>query len=344
MRIGNQGSNNERYKIMTLDDERGIVDALKVILAKPQYDIVGETDPLKALEILKKDHFDLLVVDFMMMPLHGDQVVEEVRKFDRTIHIILLTGHKDLAPPLEMIQRLEIQGYCEKSEKFEQLVLMVESGIKAVDQMREISKMNKKLESSYVETIELIRQAVEAKDPYTRGHSDRVSEYSVLIAKKLGLSEQDIDTIRIGGLFHDIGKIGVPDVILRKTERLTNEEYDEIKKHPSTGASILAQASIFQDIVPIVKHHHERFDGNGYPEKLGGENIPYFARIAAVADTFDAMTSRRTYRDALSLDIVKEEIKKCKGSQFDPQIADVFLDILENDYEKIQEIKEKYVG
>ena len=221
---------------------------------------------------------------------------------------------------------------------------MVEAGIKAVNQTRALSRMNKKLENSYIETIQVIRQAVEAKDPYTRGHSDRVAEYSVLIAKKLGLSEKDIDTIRIGGLFHDIGKIGVPDVILRKTEKLTNEEFNEIKKHPSTGASILAQASIFQNIVPIVKHHHERYDGNGYPEKLSGENIPFFARIAAVADTFDAMTSRRTYRDALDLDIVKEEIRKCKGSQFDPQIADIFLDIIENDYDKIQQIKEKYIG
>ena len=344
MRVGNQGLNNERYKIMTLDDEKGIVDALKVVLAKPQYDITGVTEPLEAIEILKKEHFDLLVVDFMMMPLHGDQVVEEVRKFDQTIHIILLTGQKDLAPPLGTVQRLEIQGYCEKSEKFEQLILMVEAGIKAVNQTRALSRMNKKLENSYIETIQVIRQAVEAKDPYTRGHSDRVAEYSVLIAKKLGLSEKDIDTIRIGGLFHDIGKIGVPDVILRKTEKLTNEEFNEIKKHPSTGASILAQASIFQNIVPIVKYHHERYDGNGYPEKLSGENIPFFARIAAVADTFDAMTSRRTYRDALDLDIVKEEIRKCKGSQFDPQIADIFLDIIENDYDKIQQIKEKYIG
>ncbi len=175
------------------------------------------------------------------------------------------------------------------------------------------------------------------------GHSDRVSEYSVLIGKHLGLSEEDLKTLRIGGLFHDIGKIGVPDSILLKTEKLTDDEYSEIKNHPTIGAHILSTATIFKDLIPIVKHHHEKYDGTGYPSKLKGNDIPFFARIVAVSDTFDAMTSKRTYRDALPLDVVISEITRCKGTQFDPEIADVFLDILKNNYDEIKEIQTKYI-
>ena len=340
---------NNNYKIIAVDDEEGIIDSLSIFLKRTGYEFTGVTNPVEALERVKKEHFDLMVLDFIMTPIHGDQVVEEIRKFDNELYILLLTGHKDLAPPLETIKRLDIQGYCEKSDKFDQLLLLIESGIKSIAQMREIKKINEELrhtydmlEKAYLESIETLRYTVEAKDPYTRGHSDRVSEYSVLIGKKLGLSEEELKTLQVGGLFHDIGKIGVPDTILRKPDRLTDEEYSKIKNHPSIGAHILAPATIFKDIIPIVKHHHEKYDGKGYPSQLKGESIPLFARIAAIADTFDAMTSKRTYRDELPLETVIAEIEKCKGTQFDLQIADVFLDILRNDYHEIEEIQEKY--
>lgn len=350
MRKGTYDANSNGYKIIVVDDEPGIVDSLSIFLKRSGYDFTGVTDPVEAIERVKNEHFDLMLLDFIMTPLHGDQVVEEIRKFNKELYILLLTGHKDLAPPLETIRRLDIQGYCEKSDKFDQLLLLVESGIKAISQMDLIKKINEelkdanqKLENAYMESIETLRYTVEAKDPYTRGHSDRVSAYSVLIGKHLGLSDDDLKIIRIGGLFHDIGKIGVPDSILLKTEKLTDDEYSEIKNHPSIGAHILSNATIFKDIIPIVKHHHEKYDGNGYPSKLKGEDIPLFARIAAVADTFDAMTSKRTYRDSLGLDIVKSEIEKCKGTQFDPKISDIFLDILNNHYNDIVEIQSKYL-
>ena len=346
----NQQNNNlNGYKILVVDDEEGILDFLSIFLKRSGYDFVGITNPVEAIERVKHEHFDLLVLDFIMTPLHGDQVVEEIRKFNNELYILLLTGHKDLAPPLETIRRLDIQGYCEKSDKFDQILLLIESGVKSVAQMREIKRINsqlsetyEKLEQAYLESIETLRYTVEAKDTYTRGHSDRVSAYSVLIGEKLGLSEQDLKTLKIGGLFHDVGKIGVPDAILQKESKLTDDEYSEIKNHPSIGAHILSTASIFKDIIPIVKHHHEKYDGTGYPSKLKGTEIPYLARIAAVADSFDAMTSKRTYRNSLDIDTVINEIKRCKGTQFDPEIADVFLDILEHDYDKIEEIREKY--
>lgn len=338
------------YKIIAVDDEPGILDSLSVFFKRSGYEFTPVTDPMQAIELVRKEHFDLMILDFIMTPLHGDEVVEEIRKFNKDLYIILLTGHKDLAPPLETIKRLDIQGYCEKSDKPDQLLLLVESGVKSISQMNLIKQINmelketyEKLENAYMESIETLRLAVDAKDIYTRGHSDRVSEYCVLIGKKLGLPEEDIKALKIGGLFHDIGKIGVPDSVLLKEEKLTDEEYSQIKNHPSIGAHILSTATIFADILPIVKHHHEKYDGTGYPSKLSGESIPYLARIAALADTFDAMSSKRPYRDALSIEVIKEEIKKNKGTQFDPKLADVFLDILENDYNEIVRIQSRYV-
>ena len=206
----------------------------------------------------------------------------------------------------------------------------------------ELTETNEKLEQAYLDMVETLRFTVEAKDSYTRGHSDRVAEYSVLIGEKVGLSEEQLKILKIGGLFHDIGKIGIPDKILLKPEKLTDEEYSEIKNHPAIGAHILGSATIFKDAIPIVKHHHEKYDGRGYPAGLKGEEIPYLARIAAIADTFDAMTSRRSYRNALDLQIVKDEIERCKGTQFDPQLADAFLEILENDVERIINIQNKF--
>ncbi len=349
MRKYNHSNEDAKYKIIAVDDEVGILDSLNVFLTKAGYSFVGISDPMEAIERVKNEHFDLMLLDFIMTPIHGDQVVEEIRKFNAELYILLLTGHKDLAPPLDTIRRLDIQGYCEKSDKFDQLLLLIESGIKAISQMQEIKDINEKLkntyeelEKAYLESIETLRYTVEAKDSYTRGHSDRVSEYSYLIGKYLNLPEEDLKKLKLGGLFHDIGKIGIPDSILLKTEKLTDDEYSEIKNHPAIGAHILSNASMFADIIPIVKHHHERYDGNGYPGKLKGEDIPYLARITAVADTFDAMTSRRAYRDPLPLDVVKSEFEKNSGTQFDPNIVPVFLDILNNHYDEIEEIRNKY--
>ena len=193
MRKNEIHSPSNGYKIIAVDDEEGIVDSLSIFLKRSGYEFTGVTDPMEAIERVRNEHFDLMVLDFIMEPLHGDQVVEEIRKFDKELYILLLTGHKDLAPPLETIRRLDIQGYCEKSDKFDQLLLLIESGIKSIKQMNEIKRINKelsdtyeKLEKAYLESIQTLRYTVEAKDPYTRGHSDRVSEYSVLIGEKLG--------------------------------------------------------------------------------------------------------------------------------------------------------------
>ena len=192
------------YKIIVVDDEQGIVDSLSIFLKRSGYDFTGVTNPLEAIELVRNNHYDLMILDFMMDPIHGDEVVEEIRKFNKDLYILLLTGHKDLAPPLETIKRLDIQGYCEKSDKFDQLLLLIESGIKSIEQMNTIKKINAELkdkndelEKAYLDTIGILRYTVEAKDPYTRGHSDRVSEFSVLIGQKPGLDEQTLHILKI---------------------------------------------------------------------------------------------------------------------------------------------------
>lgn len=192
------------YKIIVVDDEKGIVDSLSIFLKRSGYDFTGVTNPLEAIELVRNNHYDLMILDFMMDPIHGDEVVEEIRKFNKDLYILLLTGHKDLAPPLETIKRLDIQGYCEKSDKFDQLLLLIESGIKSIEQKNTIKKINAELkdkndelEKAYLDTIGILRYTVEAKDPYTRGHSDRVSEFSVLIGQKLGLDEQTLHILKI---------------------------------------------------------------------------------------------------------------------------------------------------
>ena len=280
MRHTTEPNENSKYKIIAVDDEMGIIDSLSVFLKHSGYTLVGCTNPYEAIEKIKNEHFDLLLLDFMMSPIHGDTVVEEIRKFNQELYIILLTGHKDLVPPLETIKRLSIQGYCEKEDKFDQLLLLIESAFKSIDQMNIIKSINEELresreqlEKAYLESIEVVRHTVEAKDTYTRGHSDRVAAYSVLIGEKMGLSKEELKTLKIGGLFHDIGKIGISDTILLKESKLTDDEYSEIKNHPAIGKHILSNATIFKDLIPIVYHHHEKYDGTGYPRGLKGDEI-----------------------------------------------------------------------
>jgi len=169
--------------------------------------------------------------------------------------------------------------------------------------------------------------AVDAKDAYTCGHSERVALLSRLLAQEDKLGDHFVERVYMAGLLHDVGKIGVPEAVLQKTGRLTTEEFEQIKKHPEIGARILKDIRQIEDILPGVLHHHERYDGKGYPAGLSGENIPLMGRVICLADCFDAMTSSRTYRKALPLEVALTEIRRCSGTQFDPTLTDAFLSI-----------------
>jgi len=195
------------------------------------------------------------------------------------------------------------------------------------------------------EMVMALSNALDARDKYTAGHSRRVMEYSVGIAKHLNLPEKDVYKLKTSALLHDIGKIGISDVILHKEFGISDKELTAIKKHPEIGTNILRAIGSFRDLVPIVYHHHERFDGTGYPQGIYGEQIPLLARIIAIADSFDAMTSTRHYRKALSIDSALLEIELNGGKQFDPSISNIFVDHFGSIFdEALKSIEPKYVS
>lgn len=501
MRKNRAGKEKNGFKMFILDDDRNILDALSANFRTKGYEVETQENPLTALEQLKAGHYDILILDFIMSPICGDEVVARLRQFDTRIYVIMLTGHKELAPPLNTIRELEIQGYCEKSSRYDQLELLVESCVKCirhintiyqyqeglssildsiphlhqmlpVDELcrkvleelnlltktengfvwvkpdsvltdpvsvelqgdiysgagsydksfydfekedypvivetvrksmaeqrimfhngvllvpllgkreiilgvmgaktelapdttlkallsvyaeqvstalhntllkmllnannKRLSSVNKRLIDSYMQTVEALRLLVDAKDLYTRGHSDRVSYYAVKLAEKVSSDKEFVKRVRVAGLLHDIGKIGVSDAVLSKPERLSEEEFSEIRKHPGMGANILSCMEMFSNTGEIVCAHHERYDGTGYPRRLKGEEIPLEARIIAIADAFDAMMSDRHYRKKLSFEAAVSQLEEGRGAQFDGRLVDAFKEVL-RDYDRISE-------
>jgi HD-GYP domain-containing protein (c-di-GMP phosphodiesterase class II) len=231
---------------------------------------------------------------------------------------------------IEQLKETERQGRLPQTFNTESTTTEVHLLASAINRAaRAVHDANEHLDSAYLEFIETMARALDARDRYTAGHSDRVSEYSVAIARALNCPPGQIEILRVGARLHDIGKIGVPDAVLQKPGRLTDEEFALIKQHPEIGRRILENVSRFQDYLPIIELHHEDFDGRGYPHGLRGEETPLLARIVHVADAYDAMTSNRAYRSRLSEARVHEILRECAGTQFDAAIVDAFLRILE---------------
>jgi len=185
------------------------------------------------------------------------------------------------------------------------------------------------LEEMFISVVTALSSAIDAKSSWTKGHSERVTRFALMIGDKMGLSKPEKDRLRLGGLLHDVGKIGTYDVILDKPGSLSNEEFDMVKKHPGSGADILQPIKQFKDIIPLIRHHHESWDGKGYPDGLKGNEIPLLARVLCVADSYDSMTADRPYRASPGLEYAKQEFRRCAGTQFDPEIVEAFLEILE---------------
>jgi putative nucleotidyltransferase with HDIG domain len=192
----------------------------------------------------------------------------------------------------------------------------------------ENTKLLSNLEDMFVNVVKTLASAIDAKSPWTKGHSERVTKYAVMIAEKMNIEPAEIEKLRLGGFLHDIGKIGTFDVILDKPGKLTAEEFELVKKHPAKGEEILSPIKQFKDIIPVVLYHHERWDGTGYPEGLKGEKIPLLARILCVADSYDSMTADRPYRSAPGIEYAVSEFRNCSGTQFDPRVVEVFVEIL----------------
>ncbi len=319
-------SANEKHTILIVDDEENNLQLLKRTL-RGKYDILTAHDGKQALEIVS-DHgndISLIVSDQRMPEMSGTDFLKKISKTYPNIIKILLTGQADTDIMVESINECQIYQYILKPFDPIELTEVVKSGINKFDLSNNKLEMLKDLRELFYKTIKSISSALDAKDPYTHGHSLRVTLYSLILAKELGLDDITLEEIETAGLLHDIGKVGIPQKILCKPGKLTDEEFEIMKSHPEQGEKIVKKIKKLKIISNWLKTHHERWDGKGYPLGLKGEDIPISARIIAIADTYDAMTSTRSYRKALDHATAIAEIERCAGSQFDPNLASLFI-------------------
>ena len=353
------------HTVLFVDDEVNILRALQRLLRSEPMNLLTASTPEQALSLIDQEDINVIVTDQRMPEMSGVDLLSTVRDRQPEIVRMMMTGYTEMRIAVEAINRGEIfrlitkpwndedlkttlrqafdqydlkgeikrlnQVTREQNFKFQDMNRNLEEKVR--ERTRQIAEKNDELRTGYVQTVRALAEAIDAKDAYTRGHSERVGVYASRIARQLGLRPDEIERVYISGILHDIGKIGIPDAIITKPARLTPEEYEEIKKHPEIGARILEPVQFLANVVPCVRHHHEWFDGSarGYPHQLRGDQIPAPSRIILVADTLEAMTSNRPYRDGLPLDVVVRELHKYSGSQFDPTVVDALMRLLEDE-------------
>ncbi len=291
------------------------------------------------LDYLAENRPDLVLLDIKMPEMDGFETLERLKKDkgpNSDIPVIFLTSDENESSETKGLA-LGAMDFIKKPFVPDVLTLRVKHAIELVrlqkDLTSEVDKMTRDIRSIFVHVVGSLAEAIDAKDTYTNGHSGRVAEYSAKIAEKFGYTEDQITSIYMMGLLHDVGKIGVPDQIINKPGKLTDEEFAVIKTHPVVGSRILENIKEMPELANGARWHHERYDGKGYPDGLAGEDIPEAARIIAVADSYDAMTSRRSYRNVMEQSSVRAEIEKGRGTQFDPVFADIMIGLIDEDKE-----------
>jgi len=319
MRLVTQIMRAEASSLMLLDEEKKEL-VFKVALGKKGEEVKEIRIPVGCgiAGYVAERGEPLIVPDVTKDPRFFKAADEKSGFITRSIICVPLKIKDRLIGVCEAINRVGGTFENDDIELFEAISLQIAIAL-------ENASLYKELEDLFISIVISLTATIDAKDPYTHGHSQRVMEYSLAIGKKMGLSDSEIKDLKLSALLHDIGKIGIDESILRKPAKLTDEEFKEVKKHPQTGAAIIEHIKKLKSLSPSIKHHHERFEGGGYPDGLSKEGIPLFSRIIAVADTFDAMTSDRPYRKGLDPDIAIAEIERCKGTQFDERCADAFI-------------------
>ena len=337
--------------ILVVDDEPAIRDLLGEGLQDSGFACRLAASGAEALDQLRQRQFSLVLSDIDMPGMDGVALLKSIKAAHPDVEVVMITGVVDVDVALRAM-RMGASDYLTKPFNLEEVRLTVDKAlekrrlirenreyqrdleakveertVQLVLKHREIEDLYDRLRHSYETTLEALAAALDTRDTETQGHSTRVSEYTVVIARRMGVKEPELTEIRRGALLHDVGKIGIPDAVLRKPGRLSPEEWEEMKKHPEIGHRILSGIKFLEPSLPIVIAHQERFDGSGYPRGLKGEEIPLGARIFAVVDTLDAMTSDRPYRRALTYADARAEILRNSGIQFDPRVVEVFLAI-----------------
>ena len=328
-------------KILVIDDELAPRESIRMVL-KDQYDVYTAAGAQEGLDLMEQDSVGLVVMDIKMPKMDGITALQEIKKRYPDTEVILLTAYASLETARDAI-RFGAFDYLIKPFDKDDVLLVVRKGIEKRRTSTDLKQEREKLlhKTSYLEeqvsnarnnimtcyegTVKALILTIDAKDRYTYNHSNRVAQLATFIAEAMGVKDKTIKEIEHAASIHDIGKIGIEEHILRKNGHLTPDEYEEIKKHPSIGVRIVQSIPFLEDAVPVILHHHERYDGKGYPSGMKGEDVPLSARIVVVADAVDAMMSSRSYRNALSTDRVMYELSSNSGTQFDPAIVDIIL-------------------
>lgn len=324
--------------VVVVDDDVTNLKMAGTILSRHGMRVTALKSGTVLLNYVHDNHPDLILLDIKMPGLDGFATLERLKESNDTadIPVIFLTADDNEASETRGLQ-LGAMDFIKKPFVPDVLVLRVRHTIELVrlqhDLTAEVDHKTRENESLSLHIVKALAQAIDAKDAYTNGHSERVAEYSTEIARRYGYTVEQQDEIYMMGILHDVGKIGVPDAVINKPGRLTDEEFDLIKQHPVQGERILKKIKEMPKLSIGARWHHERYDGKGYPDGLSGTDILEEARIIAVADAYDAMTSNRSYRGILSQEHVRDEIEKGKGTQFDPVFADIMLQMISEDKE-----------
>jgi putative two-component system response regulator len=312
-------------RILVIDDEDVIRGLMLEILESAGHDVVGAHTAERALELLEESEFELVVSDVVMPGLSGLELLGAVRTHRASLPVVLVTGAGTYDTLSQALTR-GAAGLVTKPFAHADLQAAVTDALERAARSRE--ELRERLLAPTLASA--LANAIEARDSYLHGHCERLASLAVRIAELLGLRPAEVETIRLGAILHDVGKIGIPDRVLLKPAALNEEERQIVETHPEIGDKLLEPLDLLDSARPIVRHHHERWDGAGYPDQLAGTNIPFGARIVAVADSIEVMTSRQLYRQPRTPTEVVEELLACRATQWDPQIVDLALRMIES--------------
>jgi response regulator RpfG family c-di-GMP phosphodiesterase len=329
-------------RILIVDDEKMIYSVLAQRLAKEGYACMMANNGREALGYFYQNNFSLIISDIKMPEMNGLELLKNVKAVRPNMMFIIMTAYPEIDMAVEAI-RLGATDFIIKPADLDLVVFSVKKALEQKRMEEEIEAHHRNLEKlveertsklreallvlkkTHLDSVKVLAGAIDAKDPYTRGHSDRVRKMSMRTGMRLSFNEKRLENLVFGAVLHDIGKIGIRDEVLQKKGPLTPEEYQYVQQHPLIGVKIVEGIDFFKDKIPMIRNHHEHYDGSGYPDGLIGDTIPLEARIIAVPDAFDAMTSLRPHREAMPLEAVLAEMEKGKGKQFDPRILEIFL-------------------